>query len=151
MGEELRRWAQGYADSVPHLGLRSIELYLTTNALFSHFHYTQIYCRSYTGMLLVTKPTLHKLLSLFISRSTQLKYKYCFREQDTCLVVYTKDKAAKCRGPALELLIKVSTGPLLKLRTGYVAICAFDSFSSIFSLKYHLDMFVYLFIYCKYH
>ncbi|TSL34570.1 DNA-dependent protein kinase catalytic subunit [Bagarius yarrelli] len=31
-----------------------------------------------------------------------------FDEQDTCLVVYTKDKAAKCRGPALELLIKVS-------------------------------------------
>uniref|UniRef100_A0A4W4HUH9 DNA-dependent protein kinase catalytic subunit n=1 Tax=Electrophorus electricus TaxID=8005 RepID=A0A4W4HUH9_ELEEL len=26
---------------------------------------------------------------------------------DTCLVVYTKDKAAKCRGPTLELLIKV--------------------------------------------
>ncbi|XP_076840848.1 DNA-dependent protein kinase catalytic subunit [Brachyhypopomus gauderio] len=27
--------------------------------------------------------------------------------KDTCLVVYTKDKAAKCKGPALELLIKV--------------------------------------------
>uniref|UniRef100_A0A4W4HQJ6 DNA-dependent protein kinase catalytic subunit n=1 Tax=Electrophorus electricus TaxID=8005 RepID=A0A4W4HQJ6_ELEEL len=31
-----------------------------------------------------------------------------FFPQDTCLVVYTKDKAAKCRGPTLELLIKAS-------------------------------------------
>lgn len=46
-------------------------------------------------------------------------------EQDTCLVVYTKDKAAKCRGPALELLIQVSKGLLLKLNTEYLAVCAF--------------------------
>ncbi|KAF4089760.1 hypothetical protein AMELA_G00069750 [Ameiurus melas] len=32
---------------------------------------------------------------------------YAVELKDTCLVVYTKDKAAKCRGPALELLIKV--------------------------------------------
>uniref|UniRef100_A0AAR2IVV3 DNA-dependent protein kinase catalytic subunit n=1 Tax=Pygocentrus nattereri TaxID=42514 RepID=A0AAR2IVV3_PYGNA len=32
---------------------------------------------------------------------------FSHHEQDTCLVVYTKDKAAKCRGPALDLLIKV--------------------------------------------
>uniref|UniRef100_W5KIE9 DNA-dependent protein kinase catalytic subunit n=1 Tax=Astyanax mexicanus TaxID=7994 RepID=W5KIE9_ASTMX len=32
---------------------------------------------------------------------------YAVDLKDVCLVVYTKDKAAKCRGPALELLIKV--------------------------------------------
>ncbi|XP_036452457.1 DNA-dependent protein kinase catalytic subunit isoform X2 [Colossoma macropomum] len=32
---------------------------------------------------------------------------YAVELKDVCLVVYTKDKAAKCRGPALELLIKV--------------------------------------------
>ncbi|KAI5104092.1 DNA-dependent protein kinase catalytic subunit [Silurus meridionalis] len=32
---------------------------------------------------------------------------YAVELKDTCLVVYTKDKAAKCRGPVLELLIKV--------------------------------------------
>lgn len=32
-------------------------------------------------------------------------------EKETCLVVYTKDKAAKCRSPALDLLIKVSPLP----------------------------------------
>lgn len=28
--------------------------------------------------------------------------------QDVCMVVYTKDKLAKCRTPLLELLIKVN-------------------------------------------
>ncbi|KAL6490371.1 hypothetical protein MHYP_G00007160 [Metynnis hypsauchen] len=32
---------------------------------------------------------------------------YAVEMKDTCLVVYTKDKAAKCRAPALDLLIKV--------------------------------------------
>ncbi|XP_036376580.1 DNA-dependent protein kinase catalytic subunit isoform X1 [Megalops cyprinoides] len=32
---------------------------------------------------------------------------YAIDIKDTCLIVYTKDKAAKCRAPALELLIKL--------------------------------------------
>ncbi|TRY56699.1 hypothetical protein DNTS_012969 [Danionella cerebrum] len=32
---------------------------------------------------------------------------YAVELKDACVVVYTKDKAAKCRGPALDLLIKI--------------------------------------------
>lgn len=32
---------------------------------------------------------------------------YAVELKDTCIVVYTKDKAAKCRNPALDLLIKI--------------------------------------------
>ncbi|XP_026875191.2 DNA-dependent protein kinase catalytic subunit [Electrophorus electricus] len=51
------------------------------------------------------------LLTTFLQRmSVSVKgweKNYANDLKDTCLVVYTKDKAAKCRGPTLELLIKV--------------------------------------------
>ncbi|XP_031440254.1 DNA-dependent protein kinase catalytic subunit [Clupea harengus] len=51
------------------------------------------------------------LLDTFLQRmSTSVKgweKTYAIELKDTCLVVYTKDKAAKCRAPALELLIKI--------------------------------------------
>ncbi|XP_030635503.1 DNA-dependent protein kinase catalytic subunit [Chanos chanos] len=51
------------------------------------------------------------LLMNFIQRvSTNVKgwdRSYAVELKDACLVVFTKDKAAKCRSPALELLIKV--------------------------------------------
>ncbi|KAG7330004.1 hypothetical protein KOW79_006226 [Hemibagrus wyckioides] len=51
------------------------------------------------------------LLALFLPRMADYvkgwEKNYAVELKDTCLVVYTKDKAAKCRGPALELLIKI--------------------------------------------
>ncbi|KAL2085629.1 hypothetical protein ACEWY4_018949 [Coilia grayii] len=51
------------------------------------------------------------LLDTFLQKiSTSIKgweKTYAIELKDICLVVYTKDKAAKCRAPALELLIKI--------------------------------------------
>ncbi|XP_066538129.1 DNA-dependent protein kinase catalytic subunit [Hoplias malabaricus] len=51
------------------------------------------------------------LLGTFLQKMADIvkgwERNYAVDLKDTCLVVYTKDKSAKCRGPALELLIKV--------------------------------------------
>ncbi|MBN3311515.1 PRKDC kinase, partial [Atractosteus spatula] len=55
-----------------------------------------------------------KLLSTFLQRITQSvkgwERNYAVDIKETCLVVYTKDKAAKCRVPALSLLIQLLHG-----------------------------------------
>ncbi|XP_061073095.1 DNA-dependent protein kinase catalytic subunit [Conger conger] len=50
---------------------------------------------------------LEKVLQKLSSSVKGWEKNYAVDIKDTCLVVYTKDKAAKCRVPALELLIKV--------------------------------------------
>ncbi|KAM4606662.1 DNA-dependent protein kinase catalytic subunit [Polymixia lowei] len=50
---------------------------------------------------------LEKFLERICSRVKGWEKTYAIEIRDTCMVVYTKDKAAKCRTPALELLIKV--------------------------------------------
>ncbi|XP_041924731.1 DNA-dependent protein kinase catalytic subunit isoform X1 [Alosa sapidissima] len=51
-----------------------------------------------------------RLLESFLQKISTVKgweKTYAIELKDACLVVYTKDKAAKCRAPALELLIKL--------------------------------------------
>lgn len=60
---------------------------------------------------------------------------FFIHEQDICLVVYTKDKAAKCRGPALELLIKVSKGNYAQNIKPFVLLLYFDPCLKYICLK----------------
>ncbi|KAJ3611495.1 hypothetical protein NHX12_021510 [Muraenolepis orangiensis] len=50
---------------------------------------------------------LEKFLQRMSSRSRSWEKSYAIDIWDTCMVVYTKDKAAKCRTQTLELLIKI--------------------------------------------
>ncbi|KAG5837285.1 hypothetical protein ANANG_G00237680 [Anguilla anguilla] len=50
---------------------------------------------------------LEKVLQKLSSTVKGWEKNYAVDIKDICLIVYTKDKAAKCRAPALELLIKV--------------------------------------------
>ncbi|XP_060788690.1 DNA-dependent protein kinase catalytic subunit-like isoform X1 [Neoarius graeffei] len=64
-----------------------------------------------TEMLQDARVDILNLLTAFLQRMADYvkgwEKNYAVELKDTCLVVYTKDKAAKSRGPALELLIKV--------------------------------------------
>ncbi|XP_068160133.1 DNA-dependent protein kinase catalytic subunit [Antennarius striatus] len=60
---------------------------------------------------------LDKFLDRVTPRVKGWEKTYAIDIRDTCMVVYTKDKAAKCRTPALELLTKV----LHKTKTSSVA------------------------------
>ncbi|XP_030070017.1 DNA-dependent protein kinase catalytic subunit [Microcaecilia unicolor] len=48
-----------------------------------------------------------KFLCIFLEKIGQKVQPYACDIKNTCVVVYTKEKAAKCKVPALELLIKV--------------------------------------------
>lgn len=50
---------------------------------------------------------LEKFLDKLSPRVRGWEKTYAVEIRDTCMVVYTKDKVAKCRSPVLELLIKV--------------------------------------------
>uniref|UniRef100_A0A3B1JQ43 DNA-dependent protein kinase catalytic subunit n=1 Tax=Astyanax mexicanus TaxID=7994 RepID=A0A3B1JQ43_ASTMX len=62
-----------------------------------------------TSLLFAKDEGLLSFLRKSLSNDEVKLFPIYFSKQDVCLVVYTKDKAAKCRGPALELLIKVIT------------------------------------------
>ncbi|XP_060730052.1 DNA-dependent protein kinase catalytic subunit isoform X1 [Tachysurus vachellii] len=64
-----------------------------------------------SDMLQDARVDILNLLALFLQKMADhvkgWEKNYALELKDTCLVVYTKDKSARCRGPALELLIKV--------------------------------------------
>uniref|UniRef100_A0A2K5DLH3 DNA-dependent protein kinase catalytic subunit n=1 Tax=Aotus nancymaae TaxID=37293 RepID=A0A2K5DLH3_AOTNA len=48
-----------------------------------------------------------KFLCIFLEKMGQKMAPYCLEIKNTCTSVYTKDRAAKCKIPALDLLIKL--------------------------------------------
>ncbi|XP_056155309.1 DNA-dependent protein kinase catalytic subunit [Lampris incognitus] len=89
------------------------ELTLQTSLLFSKEYGLLSFLRKClaSGELRETRCEIICFLEKFIERMCSSvkgwEKTYAIDIRDTCMVVYTKDKAAKCRAPTLELLIKV--------------------------------------------
>ncbi|KAL1006455.1 hypothetical protein UPYG_G00072620 [Umbra pygmaea] len=89
------------------------ELALQTSLLFSKDNGLLNFLRKSLAReeLRETRVDIISLLDKFLQRiSTNVKgweKMYAIAVKDTCLVVYTKDKAAKCKSSALDLLIKI--------------------------------------------
>ncbi|XP_053349394.1 DNA-dependent protein kinase catalytic subunit [Clarias gariepinus] len=89
------------------------ELAFQTSLLFAKEGGLLSFLRKSLGndMLQDARVDVLNLLATFLQRMADYvkgwEKNYAVELKDACLVVYTKDKAAKCRGPALELLMKV--------------------------------------------
>ncbi|KAK0144676.1 DNA-dependent protein kinase catalytic subunit [Merluccius polli] len=117
--EDLRSAAVKCQDIIGDLGQECLlsqtenELALQTSLLFSKDSGLLSFLRKSLGSdeLRETRVEiihfLEKFLQRMSSRSRSWEKSYAIDIRDTCMVVYTKDKGAKCRTETLELLIKV--------------------------------------------